>query len=105
MIKVLKKYLKLIIGTFAILLVLTGFFVAMRSDGNLEDGNLKNWAAASNARRDAAVTILMGGTGDMVVARECIDKMSAMPDSGTVSVRDAASLCALAMALNPNEKQ
>jgi hypothetical protein len=88
----LKTSLKLVIGIAVIVLVAV-LFLFMNKSGNLENGNLKHWAASGAERRAAAVKILTGGEEhtDLMVA--CLNKMASLPDSADMPLRDAASLC------------
>ncbi|MDL2295392.1 hypothetical protein LJC18_01085 [Lachnospiraceae bacterium OttesenSCG-928-E19] len=99
--KTLKKHLKLIIGIAAIILFGVVFFVASRSS-DLENGTLKNWRAASNDRRIAAVKILTASDADTELMVGCINKIATLPDSAEMGVKDAASLCYMGIQLKEN---
>jgi hypothetical protein len=98
----IKRHVKFIIGILALGLVAAVFFVSMQSGQNLEDGELRNWPAASQARRNAAVRILSGTEENTEIMVACLDKMATLPDSGTVKIRDAASLCMAGVMLKDN---
>lgn len=88
----IKKYFKILIGILALLLVFMVFVMTQRTE-NLETAVLKKWPAASLERRMAAAKILVGTDQNAELIVKCIDKIAAMPDSGEMAVRDAASLC------------
>lgn len=87
-----KKYFKILIGIAALLLVFMIFVMTQRSE-NLEMATLKKWPAASLERRMAAAKILTGTDDNAELIVKCIDKIAALPDSGEMAIRDAASLC------------
>ena len=97
----IKKYLKLFIGISVLILVLVTFFFAKRSNV-LETGSLKDWRAASTESRMAAARILTGTDTNTDLLVACITKMSQLPDSGEMAVRDAASLCQTGIKLKEN---
>ncbi len=103
--KIIKSNLKLVVGILALVLSASVFFIAMKSQSNLEEGNLRAWLSASDTRRSAAVEILTGTkeNTDMMVA--CITKMASMSDSGNVKVVDAASLCSVGIELRSNNNE
>lgn len=104
--KIIKSNLKLIVGILALVLAAAIFFIAMKAQSNLEEGNLRAWLSASDSRRIAAVEILNGSKENSDLMVSCITKMASMSDSGKVKVRDAASLCSVGIALrsdNNNE--
>ena len=96
-----KKYFKIFVGVGVLILVLVVFFFAQRS-GVLETGTLKDWRAASVERRVAAAQILTGADKGVDLLVACVDKMSALPDSGEMAVRDAVSLCYTGIQLKEN---
>lgn len=97
----IKKYLKLFIGVGVLILVLVTFFFAKRSNV-LETGSLKDWRAASVESRMSAARILVGTDTNTDLLVACITKMSQLPDSGEMTVRDAASLCQTGIKLKEN---
>lgn len=101
MMKVAKKYLKIVIGVAALVMVFLIFVLSQRSE-NLETSTLKKWPTASVERRTAAVKILTGSDQNVDTIVACVDKIAAMPDSGEMAVRDAASLCYTGMQLKEN---
>jgi hypothetical protein len=98
----IKTHIKFIIGILALGLVAVVFFISMKPQ-DLETGDLRAWMSASNSRREAAVEILTGSQENIGMMVACIDKMATLPDSGKVKVRDAASLCAVGIALRDNK--
>ncbi len=99
--KFIKKYMKILIGIAALILVFV-VFVMTQSSENLETAALKKWPAASMERRLAAAKILTGSDENAELIVQCIDKIAAMPDSGEMAVRDAASLCYTGIQLKEN---
>jgi hypothetical protein len=99
--KTLKKHLKLIIGIAVLVLVGFVFFFATQS-GNLENGNMHNWKSASQDRRARAIQILTADEEytDLMVA--CLDKISTLPESADMTVKDASSLCFMGIQLKDN---
>ncbi|MDR1207270.1 MAG: hypothetical protein LBK26_02550 [Rickettsiales bacterium] len=100
--KFIKNNVKFIIGILVLGLVATVFFISMKPQ-DLETGDLRAWVSAPSSRRGVAVEILTGSRDNISLMVACIDKMSALPDSGNVKVRDAASLCAVGIALKANK--
>ncbi len=96
-----KKYFKIFIGVAVLIMVVVVFFFAQRSS-TLETGMLKDWRAASLERRVAAAQIMTGEDKNIDLLVACIDKMSALADSGEMAVRDAASLCHTGIKLKEN---
>ncbi len=101
--KFMKSNLKLVVGILALALSVAIFFIAMKAQNNLEQGDLNRWLSASDTRRTAAVKILSGTSENSDLVVSCISKMASMPDTGKVKVRDAASLCVVGIALRNNE--
>ena len=99
--KFIKKYLKILIGVAALLLVFTVFVMSQRSE-NLEGAPLKKWPSASLERRIAAAKILTGTDQNAELIVQCIDKIATLPDSGEMAIRDAASLCYTGAQLKEN---
>ncbi|MBR4891953.1 MAG: hypothetical protein IKZ34_02100 [Alphaproteobacteria bacterium] len=97
----IKKYFKLFVGVGVLILVLVVFFFAKRTNV-LETGALKDWRAASVESRMAAAKILTGGDTNVELLVACVTKMSQLPDSGEMAVRDAASLCQTGIKLKEN---
>jgi hypothetical protein len=95
----IKSHAKLAVGILALGLAAFIFFASMKLQSNLEDGTLRNWLSASDSRRAAAVEMLLGTTENSELMTACVSKMAAMPDAGNIKVRDAASLCAVGIAL------
>lgn len=64
---------------------------------------LKHWASASNDQRVAATRVIVASDDadiDLIVA--CVTKMSSLPDSNEMIVRDAISLCHTGIILKEN---
>ncbi|MBN1324692.1 MAG: hypothetical protein JW974_00515 [Alphaproteobacteria bacterium] len=96
-----KKHLKLFIGISALILVAVGFFFYQKSS-DLENDNMRHWATASLERRAAAVKILTGNDENTDLMVQCLDKVSTLPNSADMSVRDATSLCFMGIQLKDN---
>ena len=96
-----KKYLKLFIGAGVLVLALVLFVFSQRSS-TLETGVLKDWRSASMDRRVAAAQILVCSDKEIELLVACVDKMSTLPDSGEMAVRDAMSLCHTGMKMQQN---
>ena len=97
----IKKYFKILIGV-AVLLLCTCLFFFVQRAADLENGNLRNWAAASGDSRIAAVKILTGADDHIDLMVACLNKMATLPDSGEMPVRDAAELCYAGIRLREN---
>lgn len=97
----LKKYIKFIIGAAVLVLVGVAFFLIMRSS-DLESGTMRNWRAASAARRETTVKILTGGEEHTELMMQCMDKIATLPDSFEMPIKDAASLCFMGIQLKEN---
>ena len=99
--KVIKKYLKFIIGIAVLLVVIVVFMLVMQTS-DLENGNLKKWRAADLDARMAAAQILSASDENLELLVQCVDKMANLPDSGEMAVRDAMSLCYTGIQLKAN---
>ncbi len=99
--KFIKKYFKLFIGICVLVMVVLVFFFAKRGE-TLEIGTLKDWRSASIDRRVASVQILTASEENNDILVACIDKISTLPDSSEMAVRDAISLCQTGLKLQQN---
>lgn len=99
--KFIKKYFKLFIGICVLVMVVLVFFFAKRGE-TLEIGTLKDWRVASMDRRVASVQILTASEDNNDILVACIDKISTLPDSSEMAVRDAISLCQTGLKLQQN---
>ena len=99
--KFIKKYFKLFIGICVLVMVVLVFFFAKRGE-TLEIGTLKDWRTASMDRRVASVQILTASEDNNDILVACIDKISTLPDSSEMAVRDAISLCQTGLKLQQN---
>lgn len=99
--KFVKKYFKLFIGICVLIMVVLVFFFAKRGE-SLEIGTLKDWRSASIDRRVASVQILTASEENNDILVACIDKISTLPDSSEMAVRDAISLCQTGLKLQQN---
>lgn len=100
--KFIKKYLKFIIGVAVLLGAVFAFFTIPRDGSKLEVGTLKDWRAAATERRIAAVRVLTASDNNLDGVVACVDKMSELPDSGDMAVRDAVELCFVGYQLREN---
>ena len=100
--KFIKRNFIFVVGLAVLVLTAFIFFSGMKAQSNLEDGELRAWKSASEARRVAAVKILTGSEENNDIMVACLDKMAILPDSGTVKIRDAASLCLTGIMLKDN---
>ena len=89
-----QKYIKFFVGISVLILVLIVFL--------LETGSLHDWRAATLDRRIAATQILVGTDSHIDLLVACVDKMSKLPESGEMAVRDAVSLCHTGIKLKEN---
>lgn len=96
--KIIKKYLKFVIGVL-VLLVAVLVFVQTRNTTRLEDGRLKEWVVATESRKVSAIKILTASDADLGLLVKCVNKMAGLPDSGEMYVRDAAELCFMGIQL------
>lgn len=99
--KVIKKYLKFIIGIAVLLVVIVVFMLVMQTS-DLENGDLKKWRAADLDARMAVAQILSASDENLELLVQCVDKMATLPDSGEMAVRDAMSLCYTGIQLKAN---
>ena len=99
--KFLKKSLIFIVGIFALLAAVYMFVGAQKATA-LESGTLKDWRSASIERKGAAVKILRASDENLDILVKCVDKMSTLPDSNDMAVRDATELCFMGIQLKEN---
>jgi len=98
----MKFVLKFLLGIGVLLVAFFVFFHTQRSN-DLSVGNLKNWASASSDQRIATARVVVASDDaniDLIVA--CVNKMSTLPDSHEMIVRDAISLCNTGIILKEN---
>ncbi|MDR2413233.1 MAG: hypothetical protein LBD50_03420 [Rickettsiales bacterium] len=96
-----KKPFKLFVGISALILAAV-VFLFLNKSADLENGNMKHWAASSIDRRTAAVKILTGSEEHTELMTLCLNKISSLPDSADMPVKDAASLCFMGIQLKDN---
>lgn len=99
--KLIKKYLKFIIGIAVLIMVVVVFLLLMQTS-DLENGNLKKWRSADLDNRMAAAQILSASDENLELLVKCVDKIASLPESGEMAVRDAMSLCYTGMQLKAN---
>ncbi len=99
--KLIKKYLKFIIG-IAVLIMAVVVFLLLMQTSDLENGNLKKWRSADLDNRMAAAQILSASDENLELLVKCVDKIASLPESGEMAVRDAMSLCYTGMQLKAN---
>ncbi len=97
----LKKYFKILIGVAVVILCGVIFF-RTQQHSNLENGTLKDWRAAPVERKVAAMQIITATVDAQDLLIACVDKMSTLPDSAEMLVRDAVSLCKTGIELKAN---
>lgn len=92
----MKKRIKLLLGLLivaAVLIFVILVFIGAQRGSNLETGTLQDWRAASLERRAAAVQILAATTDNNELLVACVDKMATLPDSASMEITTAVSLC------------
>lgn len=99
--KLIKKYLKFIIG-IAVLIMAVVVFLLLMQTSDLENGNLKKWRSADLDNRMAAAQILSASDENLELLVKCVDKIASLPESGEMAVRDAMSLCYTGIQLKAN---
>ena len=99
--KFIKKYLKIFIGAGVLVLALFVFAASLRSK-DLSTGTLKGWLSANNDERVSTVQTLVGGDKNIDILVACVSKIATLPDSGEMTVADAARLCNLGLPLKEN---
>ena len=93
---VLKKYFKLFIGISVILMMIIIFFFYSKSN-NLENDTLKHWGSSSIDQRLTAIKVLTATDSNSDLILNCVDKISSLPESYSMSVKDAVKLCFVAI--------
>ena len=96
--KTLLVSLKIAIGVAVIIMVFVMFVFTQKST-ELENGYMRHWAGETAERRETAVRILTGVDENIELMMACMDSIAALPDSGEMPIRDAASLCNLGIQL------
>lgn len=99
--KFIEKYFKLFVYVAVVIVSIVVFFLSQRGSV-LESGTLKNWLAASDTARVAAVKVLTASSENADLISACVTKMAQLPDSAEFSVSDAVRLCGLAVQLKEN---
>ena len=96
-----KKYFKIFIGAGVLVLAMFVFAASLRSK-DLSTGTLKGWLSANNDERVSTVQTLVGGDKNIDILVACVSKIATLPDSGEMTVADAARLCNLGLQLKEN---
>ena len=94
--KVIKKYFKLFIGISVLLMMIIVFFFYTKSN-NLENDTLRHWKSSSIDQRLTAIKLLTATDNNTDKILNCVDKISSIPDSYSMSVKDAVKLCFVAI--------
>ena len=97
----IKKYFKILIGAGVLIVALFVFMASLRSK-DLSGGTLKNWASANSEERASTVRTLIGGDENIDIVVACVGKIATLPDSGEMTIADAARLCNMGMQLKEN---
>jgi len=87
-----------------ILLVVLGFFV--KHIYTFENANMKKWLSLSEQQRVLTLKRVMpnfDSLEDQDLLIQCITKIAQLPDSQTMDIRDAASLCYNGIKINSGE--
>lgn len=101
MLKIIKKYFKLLIGIISIIcfVVLFLFIIHSRS---LENGNLKDWKQATFEQKSSTIKILTASDENNQILIDCVDKIAMIKGSEKVLIQTATSLCLTGIILKDN---
>lgn len=97
----IKRYIKLIIGIFTILFVFCVFIFSQKSV-HLESKNLRHWRSVSDDQRASIVQVMIASDENLDLIVQCVNKISTLPESSGMAIRDAVELCFLGIKLQNN---
>ena len=72
------------------------FFFYSKSN-NLENDTLRHWRSSSIDQRLTAIKVLTATDSNSDLILNCVDKISSLPESYSMSVKDAVKLCFVAI--------
>ena len=100
----IKRLLKIGIATgiFALLFVL-GLFVKINY--TFENSNMKRWGTLAEQDRIMTIQRVVPNAESQDLLLECITKISALPNSNEMLIRDATVLCYNGIKLNPSQNE
>lgn len=96
----IKLFIKISIVVFVIaVFVILGIFV--RPHGTFEDSHMKKWLTLSNETRVSVLkNILKDIDVDQDLLLKCVTKIAELPESDTMVIRDAVSICYNSIKMN-----
>ena len=101
----LKRFVKISVACcVAMLLIVLGFFV--KHIYTFENSNMKKWLSLSEQQQILTVKRIVPDfdvleNGDLLI--QCITKIAQLPNSESMDIRDAVSLCYNGIKINANE--
>ena len=104
-IQTFKRFVKISVAVCVlILLIVLGFFV--KHIHTFENSNMKKWLSLSEQQRILTLKRVIPNVDtlenrDLLI--QCITKIAELPDSQTMDIRDAASLCYNGIKINSGE--
>ena len=91
----IKRLTKILVATGVfVLLVVLGFFV--KHNYTFENSNMKKWLSLSESQQIQTLKRVITDVENLEnrdLLIQCITKIALLPDSETMDIRDAASLC------------
>ena len=96
----LKRIIKISIAMLIIaVLVILGLFV--KNARTFENSSMDRWLVLSESQQiDAVYKVAPEFDDDMGLLLNCVTKIARIPDSGSMNIRDAISLCYNGMKIN-----
>lgn len=100
----IKLFIKIsIIVCVLFVFIVLGFFV--KPTRTFENSNMKKWSGLSEQEKITTLQHIIPNAENQELLINCVNKISELPDSDNMIVRDAAALCYNGIKLNSeNEK-
>lgn len=100
----IKLFLKIsIVVCILFAFVVLGFFV--KPTRTFENSNMKKWAGLSEQEKITTLQHIIPNAENQELLINCVNKISALPDSDNMIVRNAAALCYNGMKINKQNEE
>ena len=95
----IKTFIKLaIIVSVLFVFIVLGFFIT--PNHSFENANMKKWTSLTKEQKIETIENIVKTTDNQDLLIDCITKISALPDSENMQIRDATVLCYNGIKLN-----
>ena len=102
-IKIIKRIVKVVIAVaVVVVLVFFGFFV--KYNYTFENASMKKWPNLTVEQQINALNHVVPDYTDQELLLQCVSKISQIPDSEKMDIRDAIVICYNGIKINKDEK-